>query len=309
MRHRVANALQTLVLLAAMAALAGYLGWVLFGTDGLVVAAVSVTFAAALGPRVSPRLVLHLSGAMPLAPSQAPGLYRLVATLAERADLPRVPRLWYVPTQVMNAFATGRPEDGAIAVTDGLLRRLAPRELAGVLAHEVAHLEANDVWVMTLADVVGRMTGLLSVFGQMLLIAWLPAAAISGAAVPIVPLAVMVLAPVASALLQLALSRTREYDADARAAELTGDPIGLAAALETLERLQGGWLERLFMARPPRWLRTHPETAARVRRLAEIARAQRRERAGVSWDFGDDAVFGRPEIRRRPRWHWSGLWY
>jgi heat shock protein HtpX len=307
--HRLANALQTLALLAAMAALAGYLGWVLFGADGLFAAAVLALLAAAFGPQVSPRLVLRLSGAMPLAPSQAPGLYRLVAALAERAGLPRLPRLWYVPTAVMNAFATGRPEDGAIAVTDGLLRRLAPRELAGVLAHEVAHLAANDVWVMTLADVVGRMTGVLSLFGQMLLVAWLPAAAISGAEVPIVPIAVMVLAPVASALLQLALSRTREYDADARAAELTGDPRGLAAALEKLERLQGGWLERLFMARPPRWLRTHPETAERIRRLAEIERAQRRESAAVPWEYREDPFFGGPEIRRRPRWHWSGLWY
>jgi heat shock protein HtpX len=307
--HRLANALRTLALLAAMAVLAGYLGWVLFGADGLVVAAASVTLAAALAPRVSPRLVLRLSGAAPLAPSQAPGLYRLVAALAERAALPRVPRLWYVPTQVMNAFATGHPEDGAIAVTDGLLRRLAPRELAGVLAHEVAHLAANDVWVMTLADVVGRMTGLLSFFGQMLLLAWLPAAALAGAEVPVVPLAVMVLAPVASALLQLALLRTREYDADARGAELTGDPMGLAAALATLDRLQGGWLERLFMARPPRWLRTHPETGERIRRLAEIERAWRRERAALPWDYGDDPFFGGPEIRRRPRWHWSGLWY
>lgn len=291
-----------------MAALAGYLGWVLFGTDGLVVAALLVPLALAIGPRVSPRLVLRACRAVPLAPAQAPGLYRLLAALAERAGLARTPRLWYVPTQAMNAFATGRAEDGAIAVTDGLLRRLAPRELAGVLAHEVAHLAANDVWVMTLADVVGRLTGALSLFGQLLLVAWLPAALVAGAEIPVAPLAAMVLAPVASALLQLALSRTREFEADAAAAELTGDPLGLASALERLERLQGGWLERLFMARPPRWLRTHPETGERVRRLLDLERAQRRARA-AAWDYGDDPVFGSPAIARRPRWHWNGLWY
>lgn len=308
-RHRLFNALQSLALLAAMATLAGYLGWVLLGPDGLAGAALLATVAAALGPRVSTPLVLRLSGAFALHSAQAPELYRLASVLAARAGLPKTPTLWYVPSRAMNAFATGRRDDGAIALTDGLLRRLAPRELAGVLAHEIAHLAANDVWVMTLADTVGRITAVLSLFGQMLLLAWLPAALLAGAEIPLAPLAAMVLAPAVSVLLQLTLSRTREYGADAAAAELTGDPLGLASALQTLERLQGGWLERLFLARPPRWLRTHPQTSERVRRLLAIERARRRTPAAPHWDWSTDPFFGRAEIVRAPRWHWSGLWY
>lgn len=268
--HRLSNALQTAVLLAGMAVLAGYLGWTVLGVEGLVWAAAIVVIALALGPRVSPRLVLRLSGASELPPRQAPGLYRLVAALAERAGLARVPRLYYVPTRVLNAFATGQRDDASIAVTDGLLRMLDAREIAGVLAHEIAHVRSNDVWVMTLADVVGRLTGLLSFFGVGLLTALVPVAAASGMQIPLIPVAVMIFAPLISSLLQLALSRTREYDADLAAAELTGDPRGLAAALDKLERLQGGWMERMLMSRVPRWLRTHPDTRRRIRRLLEI---------------------------------------
>ena len=305
--HRLANAVQTVLLLAAMAALAGYLGWTLLGAEGVVWAVLVAAVAMALGSGASPHLVLRLSGAFELAPQQAPGLYRLVAALAGRAGLPRAPRLYYVPTRVLNAFATGGRDQSAIAVTDGLIRSLDTREIAGVLAHEIAHLRARDVWVMTLADVVGRMTGVLSFFGVVLLVMLLPLAAASGIRIPLLPLAVMIFAPVVSAALQLALSRTREYDADIAAAELTGDPRGLAAALDKLERLQGGWMERMFMSRAPRWLRTHPDLHERIRRLLSLEAAQP-PRFDLP-DYAEDPFFGRPVVVRAPRWRWPGLWY
>jgi heat shock protein HtpX len=250
-------------------------------------------------------MLLRFSGATELHPEQAPGLYRLLQALAQRAGLARAPRLFYLPTRVLNAFAVGRRDDAAITVTDGLLRRLEGREIAGVLAHELAHVRANDVWVMTLADLVGRITGTLSFFGLALLFVWLPLALFSGGSLPLLPILVMIFAPTLSAMLQLALSRTREYDADLAAAELTGDPRGLASALNTLERLQGGWMERLFLARVPNWLRSHPQTDARIQRLLALEGAQPMDLA--TW--ADDPLFGRPRIERAPRWHWSGLWY
>lgn len=303
--RRVSNFLQTAVLLGAMALLAGYLGWALLGTEGLLAAAIAAVLLLALAPRVSPRVVLRLMGAAELHPGQAPGLYRLLAALSRRAGLERMPRLFYLPTRVLNAFAIGQRDEAAITVTDGLLRRLEGREIAGVLAHELAHVRANDVWVMTLADLVGRITGTLSFFGLALLFIWLPISLLSGGGVPLLPILVMIFAPTISAMLQLALSRTREYDADIAAVELTGDPRGLASALDTLERLQGGWMERMFMARVPKWLRSHPHTDERIRRLLALEEAQPIEVHG----WAEDPFFGRPRIERAPRWHWTGLWH
>lgn len=306
--RRLANFLQTALLLGAMALLAGYLGWALLGGDGLVAAAITALLLFALAPRVSPRMLLRLAGAAELSPGQAPGLYRLLDALSQRAGLERAPRLFYLPTRVLNAFAVGHRDDAAITVTDGLLRRLDAREIAGVLAHELAHVRSNDVWVMTLADLVGRITGTLSFFGLALLVIWLPISLLSGGGFPLLPILVMIFAPTISAMLQLALSRTREYDADIAAVELTGDPRGLASALDTLEKLQGGWMERMFMARVPKWLRTHPHTHERVRRLLELEGEQPAAWHEVA-SWAEDPFFGRPRIERAPRWHWSGLWY
>ena len=269
--HRLQNALQTLALLAAMAALAGYLGWTLFGQAGLWAAALGPVFAL-LGNGGSSEMILRLTRARPLAPEHAPGLYRLAGLLAERARLPRMPRLYRVPAPALNAFAAGSRDNPAIALTDGLLASLEPRELAGVLAHELSHLRSNDVWVMTLAAVVGRMTSLMSLFGQILFFILIPVSLFTGQGIPLAAIVLLIFAPTISGLLQLALSRTREFDADIAAIELTGDPRGLAAALTRLERQRSGWMQRIFMARAPGWLQTHPSTAERIRRLMEIER-------------------------------------
>jgi len=271
--HRVQNALQSLALLAAMAALSGFLGWTLFGQVGLWAAALGPVLAL-LGYGASPDLALRLTRAQPLAPAQAPGLFRLVAGLAERARLPRAPRLYRVATPALNAFAAGDRENPAIAVTDGLLTSLEPREMAGVLAHELSHVRASDVWVMTLAAVVGRTTALMSFLGQMLLFILIPVSLFTGQGLPLLAILLLIFAPSISSLLQLALSRTREFDADVAAVELTGDPRGLASALAKLERQQIGWMQRVFMARAPTWLQSHPATGERIRRLMEIEREQ-----------------------------------
>ncbi|MGH8738664.1 MAG: zinc metalloprotease HtpX [Burkholderiales bacterium] len=199
-------------------------------------------------------------------------MYRLVALLAQRAGLARTPRLYRVPAPVLNAFAAGSHENPAIALTDGLLAGLEPREMAGVLAHELSHVRAHDVWVMTLAAVVARMTSLMSFAGRMLLFILIPVWLFTGRGMPLAAIALLLFAPAISSLLQLALSRTREYDADAAAVELTGDPGGLASALAKLERQRAGWMQRIFMARAPGWLLTHPSTTERIRRLMEIER-------------------------------------
>jgi heat shock protein HtpX len=300
--RRVSHALQTAALLGAMALVAGYLGWALLGTGGLIVAAAAIVVVLAYAPRVSPRMLLRLVGASELTPAQAPGLHRMVESLSTRAGLARAPSLFHVPTRVLNAFAVGRRDDAAIAVTDGLLGRLGPREIAGVLAHEITHVRSNDVWVMTLAELVSQLTRTLSFFGLMLLFFVLPFSLFGAGGIPFLPVLVMVFAPTISAALQLALSRTREYDADIGAVALTGDPRGLASALEMLEKLQGGWMERLFMARVPQWLRSHPETQERIRRLLALEGSEPVE----ANEWTSDALFHQPRVERPPRWRWLG---
>jgi heat shock protein HtpX len=270
LRHRARNALHTGLLLLGMAVLAGFLGYALFGSASMVWGALAGAVVVAFAHEVSPALVLRMARAREIPRAEAPRLYGLVEGLAGRAGLARVPPLYLVPTPALNAFAAGSRDHAAIAVTDGLLRNLDGRELAGVLAHEFAHLKANDLRVMTLAAVVGRLTGLLSLMGQMMLVVMVPLALVTSLTVPWLAIFALILAPTGSAALQLALSRTREFDADVSAAELGGDPRGLAMALAKLERMQGGWMERLFLARVPHWLRSHPDTHERIRRLLEL---------------------------------------
>jgi heat shock protein HtpX len=303
--RRVSHAAQTAALLGAMALLAAYLGWALLGTGGLVVAVAVIVIVLAYAPRASPGMLLRLVGASEVSPAQAPGLHHMLESLSARAGLSRAPRIFHVPTRMLNAFAVGRRDDAAIAVTDGLLRRLAPREIAGVLAHELTHVRSNDVWVMTLAELVSQMTRTLSFFGLMLLFFVLPFSLFGAGGVPFLPVLVMVFAPTISATLQLALSRTREYDADVGAVALTGDPRGLASALDMLEKLQGGWMERLFVVRVPQWLRSHPETQERIRRLLMLEGSEPAD-AGA---WTSDPLFSQSPVERPPRWHWFGSWY
>jgi heat shock protein HtpX len=244
--HKLNNLLQSIMLLAGMAALLGLLGWLLAGTKGIIWAGIIGVVFLLVSPRASPRLVFKLSGARSLSVAEAPGLYALVKTLALRAKLPMLPQLYYMPTQAMNAFTVGNRRQAMIAVTDGLLRGLTRRELTGVLAHEVSHIDNNDMWVMTLADTVNRLTSSFSLFGQVLLFINLPLVLLGKSGFSWLAILLLVFAPTLSVLLQLALSRTREFDADLGAAQITHDPLGLASALKKLHHYHSGSLRRVL---------------------------------------------------------------
>jgi heat shock protein HtpX len=144
-QHKLTNWLQSLVLLAGMLWLLAMLGWSLGGVELMVWTLLSGLLLLTLGPKISPRLILSMYGARPLAPCEAPELYSLVERLAQRAHLPSIPILYYVPSRIMNAFTVGKQADAAIGITDGLLQRLTLRELIGVLAHEISHIQNNDM--------------------------------------------------------------------------------------------------------------------------------------------------------------------
>lgn len=314
LRHAWRNRVQSVLLLGAMGAFLALLGWLVWGPDGILILVTVGVFGVAMNPGVSPWWVMRLYGARPISPQQIPRLSSLAGRLAARAELRKTPDLYYVPSRMLNAFAVGTRHRAAIAVTDGLLRRLSLREVAGVLAHEISHVRNNDLWVMGLADLFSRATNLLSLVGQFLLVLNLPLMFFNQTSINWFAILLLILAPGVSALAQLALSRTREYDADLDAARLTGDPEGLAQALAKIEGEQGGWLERIFMPGrhipEPSLLRTHPQTDERIARLLalrpQLPGFDREWLPGHSSDIA--STFGRP-VDRLPRWHISGLWH
>lgn len=308
-RHDIRNVLHAAILLSGMAAIAWAAAGALWGPDGGIVALLVVVASLAFAPATPKRLLLSAYRARPLTQREFPFGVAVLRELAARAGLPAAPQLWYVPSAVPNAFAVGSPRDSVVAVSDGLLRLLDARELAGVLAHEVSHVANRDLWLMALADVMARLVGVCVLIGQALVIVGLPLLLAGVVLVPWTTILVLLLAPTAMSLLQLALSRAREYDADLGAARLTGDPAGLASALLKLERRVGRlWEDILLPGRripEPSLLRTHPPTRERVRRLAALARDDARALGATE----PVVLHGVPPIAAPPRRRRSGLWF
>ncbi|MBK2576093.1 M48 family metalloprotease [Klebsiella pneumoniae] len=305
-RHRWHNRLQTVLLVLTLLGIAAVAGSLLLGDGGLWLALAAAGFTLLLEPAAASGLTLRLYGARPLHPDEAPDLWAVLRELAARAGLPTVPVPHYVPSGVVNAFATGSKHHAAIALTDGLLRSLTPRELIGVLGHEIAHIANEDLRVMGLADSISRLTHLLALLGQLAIVLSLPTLLLGVTEVNWPALLLLAVAPQLALLAQLGLSRVREFDADRLAAELTGDPHGLASALAKIERVSRSWRAWLLpgWGNPePSWLRTHPATAERIERLLELA-------PPPAMPPFPSARFD-PEVTvspRPPRWRTGGLW-
>jgi heat shock protein HtpX len=316
--HRLENRLQSLILILGIGLIMGVVGYVLGGRTGVWLAIAFSILGAVVSPAISPKMILGMYKARPLEPRHAPELYALHDELVKRAELAHTPALYYVPTRMINALAVGTDRNAAIGLTDGLMRMMTPRELSGILAHELSHIRFRDTRLMALGDVFSRLTAAMSQIGQILLVLSIPAVMMGSTIISIWGLLVLIFAPAASSLLQLALSRSREFHADMGAVELTHDPEGLAMALSKLERAQTETLwQRIFVpyrVLEPTVLRTHPATEERIERLMSLVS----EGSGV---FPATTTEGRPpgrrvtppeefpRIRVGPRWHASGLRY
>jgi len=314
--HRWQNRTQTIVLLLAMTIAPVLLGWLAAGWIGALGAACIVIGMAFFSPSQSSKLVLRMYKARELGERQAPDLVSMVRELARRAELSHQPRLYYVPSRMPNAFATGSDKDTAIAVTDGLLRKLNSRELAAVLAHETAHIRNGDLRVMTLADSTSRLVGALSQFGLLAAIFIYPLMLGTGIKASGWTLLILVFAPTLTTLMQLGLSRTREFDADLGAVELTRDPLGMVSALQKIEQTSKRWYEQVLPGgrsqSVPSVLRTHPPTEERVARLMSMAKPRIDKRPLELAGFDALALAATPHRRqsvRLPGWHWGGNWY
>jgi heat shock protein HtpX len=310
-RRRRHNAWQAILLLAGMIALLAACGWSFAGLGGLLWLGACGGLALYISVHGSPRLVLRLFQAKPLSRRELAEVHAIVQELSARAELPKAPSLYFVSSPVINAIAVGDRNEASLALTGGLLRTLNLRELAGVLAHEIAHIAHNDIRVMALADVVSRLTRVMSYVGLMLLLINLPLLLSDGEGIPWLLVILLIAAPVVGTLLQLALSRTREFDADLEAVRLTGDPMGLVAALQKMERHTGRIWEEIFLpgrrTPDPSVLRTHPLTEDRVARLRALEIP-----SGPTLSLPDNgsAHHGSvQEVPRRARHRWSGFWF
>ena len=267
-RHRALNDTHTALLIAGSLGLLAVTAWAIAGIAGIIYAVIFGSISLMAARRVSPAMILRMYKAKPVNAMNWPLGHELITELSRRAELSSVPKLHVVPSKMMNAFAVGRIDDSAVAVTDALIRQLTARELAGVLAHEITHIKNEDIKVMSIADMVSRFTSALSTMGIIAIIF-----NVTGffGTLPWLGIAAMIFAPMVGSLLQLALSRTREFDADYGAALLTGDPDGLSSALRKLESWQKRRLESMALPvgrmSQPSMLRSHPPTDERIERL------------------------------------------
>lgn len=278
------NQMKTAMLMALLTALFLFMGQAVAGRGGFIVALVLAGAMNLIAYWFSDRIVLRMHGAREVSPAEAPELFSIVSDLSRRAGV-KQPRVYIIPDEAPNAFATGRsPNRSAVAVTVGLLRLLDREELRGVLAHELSHVRNRDTLIMTIA---ATFAGALSMLADMAL--W---GALFGRSSdedeggnPIAGLLGIIIAPIAAALIQMAISRSREFMADETAARLTGDPLALASALKKIEAWSGRLpmqtgspaTAHLFIINPfsgglANLFSTHPPTSERIRRLEAMAR-------------------------------------
>jgi heat shock protein HtpX len=314
--HRLANLLETAIIMAVSFCLMLLIAWLFAGTTGILLICVAGVPALIFGGAQAGRLVLSMYRAVPLAYRSSPDLTELVEELARRAELAETPQLFYIPSSAPLAFSVGLGRCGAIALSDGILRLLSWREITGVVAHEISHIAGNDIRVMAVADIASRLVSAISFAGQMLIIINLPLYLLEIARLPWLPLLVMLFAPTLMTLLQLALSRSREFEADRSASRLTGDPLGLASALEHMDLSQHQQLRRLFLpygkVEVPSILRTHPETTKRIERLVDLAHELGHITADKHTTVKNNTsqiLLGVNAPVRQPRRRFSGIWY
>jgi heat shock protein HtpX len=297
------------VAVAAVFALACFLLW---SWPGAGLALVLVAVLTAVAPFVPPEAALKLYRAEPLDLRHGLPFYRMTDTLAQRAGLRVAPKLFVIPSLTVNAFSLGRPERAAIALTEGLLRRLSLTEAGAVLAHEIGHIRNGDLKAMARADMVARIAQVMWVAALVLLAVSLPAYLAGQSRMPWLAIALLFATPALANLLQLAISRRREFDADLDAVRLTGDPRAVAAALAHVERYQGALTEDLLLPSRripmPSLLRAHPSTEARLARLERIEALPLHPPLAVA-ETPMVTMVGRGPGSLRPRYRLTGLWF
>ena len=280
------NGLKTAFLLGLMMAVCLGAGLAMGGKQGMIIGFVIGGGMALISFFFSDKIALASVGAQPVTREQAPELYDMTAKLAERAGIP-MPRLYFSPEQAPNAFATGRnPKNGVVCVTAGLMNMMSGKELEGVVAHEMSHIKHRDILISTIAAIMAGAIAVLANMAKWSL--WFGGGnrdRDNGGLALVGMILSIILAPIAAALIQMAISRSREYAADARGAKLCGSPEGLIGALKKLEvgnkqipMEVNPALRQMFIVMPlssekggfTEMFRTHPQTEKRIAKLVEL---------------------------------------
>jgi heat shock protein HtpX len=304
---------QAAVLLGGFGLLLTAALWPQLGRGAIVAAALAAACIVLFALRAAPAVLMQLYGARPYQAGDLAQLDSITSELARRAGLRGPPRLYVVPSMLVTAFSFGSPRNFGTALTEGLLRRLTTREIAAVLAREVAHAQRGDLFVFGIADWISRCAQALYYFGLLLAVLNVLSGIGGGERTSWQSIAVMVLAPTLMSLLQLTLARTREFDTDRSAALLTGDPLGVASAISRLDASPGSPLEDLTPPVParrvglPSMLRLSIDVQSRIARVSafqappmpplDIAEGPRISLIGVG------------PIELRPRYRLPGVWF
>ena len=300
--HRARNWIHSALLVAGVLAIVVAAAAMLFGAAGVPWLLGVALLGWWMTPQLSHWRLLRAMGARPLSEVEAPALFRALRLLSRRAELYATPALFYLPDARPNAFTLGQRDGAAIVLSDGLLRMMQLDELAAILAHEVAHIRHADLRVMSIVDAIARTSESLGFVALLLMVLNVPLALTGQEVVPWPGLLLLLAAPTLCAVLQLALSRTREYAADIEAVRLFGDTRALIRALRKLEAIHRGLLSRIFGPRryggESSLLRTHPATMERIARLEELTERDPAHDVVESSELGlaDDAL---PDLRRR----------
>lgn len=297
------------ILIGTLLALALFLLW---SWPGAAVAIVVMGAIYAGAPLLPPELLLKLYRAEPLDVRHGLPFYQMTDALTHRAGLASMPKLFVIPSLTVSAFSAGRPERAAIAMSEGLLRRLSLAEAGAVLAHEISHIRHGDLKTMMRADVLSRVTQLMWIGSLVLLAARLPDYLMGQSRMPVLAVALLFAAPAVSSLVQLAISRRREFDADLDAVRLTGNQRCVATAIANLETYQGSFVEDVLLPSRriplPSLLRSHPRPEARLARLKRIEALPQHPPLAVE-EAPMVTMVGRGPGSLRPRYRLTGLWF
>jgi len=311
-KHQIRNFLHTLFLFVLMSLILILLAYIVLGEEGILWALFVSTLLLFISPKIPPQLIMKMYSAKLLHQSQAVQIHQIINELSRRAGLRFAPQIYYIPSHTMNAFSIGNQNNPAIGITEGLLNSLSVRELIGVLAHEISHIYHNDMMVMGFADIINRVATLLSLFGMAVLCISLPFYFLDLISISWIAISILIVAPLALALIQLTLSRTREFSADLGAVSLTGDAEGLAMALNKIKVYKNSPFMQIIFPRKNTpdlsVLRTHPKTAERIKRLLNLDSSQIAE-----LDYQLYQQYISPgnyrNLLKNPRWHIGGIWY
>lgn len=308
-KRKILNIIQSFIIIIGTGLLLSLAAFLIFGMYGVVFVSLiwlqTILFVQILQPDV----IATLYNGKKMSYHELPKLYDIVNKLTKKATLEQAPDLYYIPSNEMIIFSTSIKNNSAIAVSDGMLRVLSYDELYGVLGHEMSHIKNNDIWVMQLTDIASRLATFVAYLGQILILLLLPF--LLDDIISILMLFIIFLSiPPITKLMQLSLSRVREYAADLDSALLTGNPKYLIKALYKLDKIEVGVLNKLFnpffKQTEPSLLRTHPPTKDRIEKLEELHEDGSSDME--SFDFDVEFFEKRPTIIINPKRRYDN-WY